>query len=64
MEMDKIAAKITNEKRQFLARSELYPHLSRFQDAALTLKGLALNASSKNECDYAKLWEWVLIQIS
>ena len=64
MELEKISAKITSEKRQFLARTDLYPHLGKFQDAALTLKALALNSSSKNECDYDKLWEWVLTQIS
>ena len=58
-----ITSIVTSEKKHFLARAELYPHISKFQDAALTIKGIALNASGKHDCDYEKLWKWVLSQI-
>ena len=59
-----IAAKITAEKRQFLARQELYTHIAGFQDAALQIKGVAINAADSHQCDFKDLWQWVLEQIS
>jgi len=62
-QMDQITKTITGEKQSFLARKDLYSHISTFQDAALTIKAVALNASAVNGCDFSELWDWVLTQI-
>jgi len=61
---DDLAAKITAEKRQFLARQELYAHITGFQDAALQIKGVAISAANAHHCDFETLWEWVMEQIN
>jgi hypothetical protein len=61
--LDQITKTITGEKQQFLARKDLYAHITAFQDAALTIKAVALNAAAVNQCDFSELWRWCLTQI-
>ena len=64
MEANQLSATIEVEKRKLLARKELYEHLQKFQDAALVLKGQALNAASSKGANFEDLWKWCLDQLS
>jgi hypothetical protein len=53
-----IVEEITREKKMYLARDEVYPHLKKVVDAILELKGVTMITAGKHDTNPGKLWEW------
>jgi hypothetical protein len=57
-----IAQQIQAEKKLFLARGNIYPHLVKLQDSVLEIKGVTMAAAAEHDCDFDLLWQWVMDQ--
>lgn len=61
--MASVMREIADEKKQYLARDEVYPHLKKIVDALLEVKGVAYIAAHKHGIERTKIWEWVKAQL-
>jgi len=62
-QMQDVTKRITDLKKLSLAKEEIYPHLRKFTDAALELRGIAIIAAKNQQIGDDKVWKWILKQL-